>query len=465
MSLSNHTLDNLRMANLKLKIILIALVCFSLYFCVTVLGFNQIYTSQVFLPLHTNIEFFCVFVALCTFTVTWYSYLNNCSIYSYFIGLGLLAVGLIDLFHFYSYEGMPHIFAEACANHATLYHVIGRLLMSIIFLVSVFLYRKEFCFIKTRCRFYFLAITLALVFLVLITVSMNSPIYPVMYEPGIGLTQAKIFCEYLIITIFAASIIGYSFLYRKHMDVYLQLIISTLIISLFSELCFISYENVYDTSNLLGHIFRFASYVLIYVAIFLNNVKKPYIQLEAARAALENANNSLEENVQERTRDLQAANERLARAATHDYLTGAINRMEFANLFNQLTKDEGSIHSVIALDFDSFKKINDTYGHAIGDKCLKTFVQAAKSVIRPTDTVARFGGDEFMLLLPHTPREGAKVVGEKIRAHLSKVADPPFTISMGIAEWPKDGRKEKDLLTYADESLYTAKEKGKNQIV
>lgn len=465
MGLNNNTLDNLRMANLKLKVILISLVCFSLYLGVTLLDFNQTYSSNFFLPIHTNIEFFCVFVALCTFTVTWYSYLNNCSIYSYFMGHGLLAVGLIDLLHFYSYEGMPHIFANACANRATLYHLAGRFLLSLTFLASVFLYGKEFCFVKRRYRFYFLAITIALVIFILITVSLDSPFYPVMYLPDGGLTPVKIYCEYIIITLFIASIIGYALLYRKHMDVYLQFIISTLTISIFSELCFISYESIYDTANLLGHVFRFASYILIYVAIFLNNVKRPYQQLVATRTALESAKNSLEEKVQERTRELQKANERLAQAATHDYLTGAINRMEFTNRFNRITEKGGTIHSVIALDFDSFKKINDTFGHAIGDECLKTFVKAAQRVIRPTDSVARFGGDEFVLLLPDTPREGANVVGNKIRAHLAEVADPPFTISMGIAEWPKDGRKEKDLLAYADEALYTAKEKGKNRIV
>ncbi|ABO50789.1 diguanylate cyclase [Desulforamulus reducens MI-1] len=467
MGLSDHTLKKLRMANLRLKLIIISLICLALYMGVTLLGFNHSYSSAMFLTIHTNIEFFCVFVALGTFTVTWYSYLNNCSFYSYFIGLGLLAVGFIDLFHFYSYEGMPHIFANACANHATQYHVIGRILMALTFLTSIFFYKKEICFVKRHCRFYLLMATMSLVIFVLVTVSFNSSLYPVMYVKDVGLTQAKVFIEYAIIALLVAAVLGYLRLYRQHMDTYLQLIISTLTISIFSELCFISYGDVYDTLNLLGHLFRFASYVLIYVAIFLNNVKKPYLQLVATRSALENANNALEEKVQERTRELQEANDRLVQAVTHDFLTGAINRLEFTNRFNQL-KDmatEGTVHSVIALDFDSFKNINDTYGHGVGDECLKTFVQVTQEVIRPTDSVARFGGDEFMLLLPDTPREGARIVGEKIRNHLAKIANPPFTVSMGIAQWPNDGRKEKDLLAHADEALYVAKEKGKNQTV
>ena len=464
MGLTEITLQKLQMANLRLKMLIIIIICGSLLIANKFFSVYQNLSPDVFLPLHTNIEFFCVFVALCTFTVTWYSHLNNCSYYSYFIGLGLLAVGFIDLFHFYSYEGMPNIFSEACANRATLYHVIGRFIMAIVFLVSVFLYKKEWCPLS-RLRYYFLGATLAVVGLILLTVSLYPGMYPLMQTEQ-GLTHAKIICEYIIIAILVTAVIGHLWLYKKHLDNYLQLIIATLTISIFSELCFTSYESVYDTTNLLGHIFRFASYVIIYVAIFINNVKRPYLALVSAREELANANDILEDRVRQRTRDLQEANERLSKAATHDFLTGAINRMEFSNRFSMMVENskDGSLHSVIALDFDSFKKINDTFGHAVGDECLKTFVKAAQEVLRPTDTVARFGGDEFMVLLPNTPGTGARVAGEKIRTHLAEIADPPFTISMGIAEWPQNGRKEKDLLAYADEALYLAKAKGKNRV-
>ncbi|CCO09304.1 sensor domain-containing diguanylate cyclase [Desulforamulus hydrothermalis] len=465
MGITENTLEKLRMTNLGLKILLITLICSCFFMAVAWLGYNTVYQAEVFLPIHTNIEFFCVFVALSTFTVTWYSYLNNCSYYSYFIGLGLLAVGLIDLFHFYSYEGMPHIFSQACANKAMLFHLWGRLLLSVTFLASVFLYQKQLCFIK-RFRISMLAVALLVVGIVFATVTWFPHLYPPMLSSGQNHTHYKTIAEYLIIVVLLGAVWGHLRLYKKHMDGYLQLIIAILVILVFSELCFAAEYSSYDTLNLLGHIFRFASYILIYAAIFINNVKRPYLQLVAAREELARSNSLLEEKVQERTKDLQQANEKLTWAASHDFLTGAINRLEFSGRLKILLENSQpqDVHCVIAIDFDSFKKINDTYGHAVGDECLKTFVRAAREVLRPSDSVARFGGDEFVLLLPYTPRAGARVAGEKVRAHLAKIAAPPFTISMGIAAWPADGRKEKELLNSADQALYLAKEKGKNRV-
>ncbi|AEF94521.1 diguanylate cyclase [Desulfotomaculum nigrificans CO-1-SRB] len=464
MGLTEKTLNQLHMANLRLKILLVVVVCGALLMLTNLLGLG-IFTKETFLTAHTIIEFFCVFVALCIFTVTWYSYLNNCSYYSYFIGLGLMMVGFMDLLHFISYDGMPGLFVASDANTATLYHIMGRFIMACTFFISVFLYKKEFCS-NGRLRYLLLIISLALVSLIIATVTLAPNLYPLMYIKGHGLTQAKVVAEYLIIFLMFLGISGYLFLYQKKPDSYLELIICTLIICIFSELCYTSYESVYDSRNLLGHIFRFAAYVVLYLAIFVNNVKRPYLQLVEAREELAKANALLEEKVRQRTQDLQQANEKLAQAATVDFLTGAINRREFSRLFAELlAKNEPqAVHSVMALDFDSFKTINDTFGHAIGDECLKTFVQAAKDVIRPTDSVSRFGGDEFVLLLPYTPRAGAKIVAEKIRNRLKVIANPPFTISIGVAEWPKDGMTEKDLLASADQALYMAKEKGKNRV-
>lgn len=457
--------NKLKMANLWWKISLLTVLCLSLFGIVKILGSQYNLSEKNFLTIHINIEFFCVFVAFCFFTVTWHSYLRKSIYYSYFIGLGLLAVGFIDLFHLYAYKGMPVIFSSPCPNRATLYHIIARILMAFTFLFSLLLYNRELK-IGKRFRSFFLGITLGLVGLILVTVSLNPQLYPIMYIKGQGLTDIKIYSEYFIIVVLFLTTTGYICLYKKYMKPFLELIVLSLLLSIFSEICFTSYENVYATTNVLGHIFRFASYILIYVAFFIENVKKPYLDLCSVQEQLVSANQILEEKVRERTIELEKTMKELSQAAFYDALTGAANRQEFSNRFKILLNKslESDVHSVMAIDFDSFKTINDTYGHAKGDDCLKSFVKIALDIVHPTDTVARFGGDEFMLLLPYTPREGAKVVAEKIRNRLIEVADPPFTISIGVAQWPEDGRKEKELLAKADQSLYLAKEKGKNRV-
>jgi diguanylate cyclase (GGDEF)-like protein len=458
-------LRGLRISNFRWKVYLLIFLCLSYLIGVNKLASNYNLTATAFHTIHITIELFCIFVALCTFTVTSYSYMNNLSYHSYFIGLGLLAVGLIDWMHLFSYEGMPPtLFTTPCPNNATIFHIIGRTVMALTFLACLFLYDKRLK-ISGQMRFFSVVFTLGIVACILYTVTAIPDLYPTMCIQGQGLTLAKIYSEYAIILLLLLTIIGYGYLYQQVLNTYLELIILSLILFVFSELSFTFYDSIYGTVNVLGHLFRFASFCLIYAAIVINNVKRPYQQLIHVREELEKSHEILEQRVMERTRNLEQANKKLARAAIYDYLTGAVNRMEFSNRFKALTDNKSDvIHSVLAIDFDSFKKINDTYGHAVGDDCLKTFVNVAKKTICHNDTVSRFGGDEFMILLPNTPREGAKVVAKKIKNYLSKVANPPFTISVGIAEWPQDGKKEKDLLTSADQALYLAKEKGKNRI-
>ncbi len=457
--------NRLKIANLFWKISFLIVLCLSLFGMAKIMDPQYNLSEKTFLTIHINIEFFCVFVAFCFFTVTWYSYLTEKVYYSYFIGVGLLAVGFIDLFHLYAYKGMPNIFPSPCPNKATIFYVIGRIIMAITFLFSLLLYNRELKITK-QFRYFLLITTLGLIGLIIGTVSFYPYLYPAMYVEGQGLTDIKVYCEYFIIVVLFLTTVGYIYLYKKYMKSFLELIVLSLLLSIFSEICFISYENVYAITNVLGHVFRFTGYILLYVTFFMENVKKPYIDLYSIQEQLVSTNQILEEKVRERTLELEKAVEELARLAYCDALTGAANRQEFSNRLASLLNKSiaNDVHSVMAIDFDSFKTINDTYGHEKGDDCLKTFVDTALETVRPTDTVSRFGGDEFMLLLPYTTREGAKMVAEKIRKQLAKVANPSFTISIGIAQWPDDGKKEKELLAKADQQLYLAKEKGKNRI-
>lgn len=127
--------------------------------------------------------------------------------------------------------------------------------------------------------------------------------------------------------------------------------------------------------------------------------------------------------------------------------------------------------SVMVCDIDSFKRCNDTYGHTFGDLVLKEVAVVMMSCVRGIDIVARYGGDEFVIVLPETPGEGARIVAERIRKGVEDLVlhvdrqEIRVTISIGVASYPSDGPTKKDeLVAKADEALLKAKNTGKNRV-
>ncbi|ELM3618278.1 diguanylate cyclase [Aeromonas sobria] len=191
---------------------------------------------------------------------------------------------------------------------------------------------------------------------------------------------------------------------------------------------------------------------------------------------LELRNHSLAQLVAERTAELVRLNEALQQKveenrqlAETDALTGAASRYRLERALQLECERARRFHqpfTVIAMDVDNFKQINDSYGHHIGDQTLINVVARVRSHIREIDLLARWGGDEFMVLLPNTGREDALVVASKLQAWMA--IDPicphgPTTMSFGLAEYQLDEQKE-SLMVRADRALYQAKQLGKNQI-
>jgi len=125
----------------------------------------------------------------------------------------------------------------------------------------------------------------------------------------------------------------------------------------------------------------------------------------------------------------------------------------------------------VMLDIDHFKAVNDTYGHAIGDEVIKHVATMMKMGKRDADVVARFGGEEFVVLLPHVEIDGAMVIAERIRKKVEQTpcGEVHYTISMGVAELDAEAAKAGNLkpdslLNQADEALYAAKRIGRNRV-
>ncbi len=163
----------------------------------------------------------------------------------------------------------------------------------------------------------------------------------------------------------------------------------------------------------------------------------------------------------------------LQELASVDGLTGVNNRVYFHEKYKsdfQLAKSMGYCLSLVILDIDLFKKFNDTYGHLFGDVVLKSVAQTIKSSLRETDTIARFGGEEFVIILPHTSLKEAlervefyrhKIAGTVIKDNLIAAS---VTASFGIACYPETSVNEVDLIRDADNALYKAKESGRNNV-
>jgi len=152
--------------------------------------------------------------------------------------------------------------------------------------------------------------------------------------------------------------------------------------------------------------------------------------------------------------------------STTDPLTGAMNRRTLDEILQQWTSKKISF-SVIMLDLDHFKSINDTYGHAMGDEVLKFFVKIMKEGTREVDICCRYGGEEFVILLPETSIEEAFEMAESLRKTFEKTESPcgrPVTLSAGVASFPDTASRTSDLLDLADHALYEAKNSGRNRV-
>lgn len=185
--------------------------------------------------------------------------------------------------------------------------------------------------------------------------------------------------------------------------------------------------------------------------------------------ALRALNQELDERVRQRTAELERANRQLHVLSIHDDLTGLPNRRFAISALGALWAEaqrDGTPLSVLMVDADQFKPVNDTFGHAAGDATLRALAIRLQDAVRTSDIVCRLGGDEFLVICPRSPRNGAAQVADKILASCA-----PFllengsecwngALSIGIAEAGADMATPEDLLRAADAALYAAKRQG-----
>jgi diguanylate cyclase (GGDEF)-like protein len=154
-----------------------------------------------------------------------------------------------------------------------------------------------------------------------------------------------------------------------------------------------------------------------------------------------------------------------AQLAVKDGLTGLYNRRSFEQMitmqFSYLERHEIPF-SLLMIDIDNFKRYNDTNGHPAGDSLLKKAAEVFRNSVRDSDSVCRYGGEEFVIMLPQADKRIAQLIAERIRVQASVYL--PATVSIGLAAFPDDAKDQHAIVKKADEALYAAKQTGKNKV-
>lgn len=348
------------------------------------------------------------------------------------IGILYLYVSVIDYVHTLAYKGM-NIFPTWTANEPTQLWILGRLLQAI-GTFSIFYLGVE----RLKSRIFFIGTTIATVFGL---ISIVYGFFPDCFIEGKGLTKFKIAMEYVIILLSILTILKVKNKEKeneKHAEVcFCSDIKFSLYFLIAGELSFTLYTDVYGFFNFLGHVFKFFSYYMLLRGITIRSLIDPVNTVLV---------------------DLSSKNEELERIAYYDKLTGLHSRTFFEEIKNKhlsmidRTKQKSAL---IFIDVNNLKAINDTYGHKVGDEVLKFVGEMISKNIRAADIAARFGGDEFIIILPSSQVYDAALVAERIRNNI--ISKRPFQflvdISYGIGEFTSSEEyelafKSADMLLY-----------------
>ncbi len=180
---------------------------------------------------------------------------------------------------------------------------------------------------------------------------------------------------------------------------------------------------------------------------------------------LKRMNISVQTEVIRRVDQIEQSNRKLLEISKTDSMTRLyIKSAVLEKLKFLLQRSPQTSISLLMFDIDNFKDINDSFGHQVGDKCIKTLASLSMTSFSKDDILGRFGGDEFIVLLPGTSPVKAYAIADRFRLLVQSKSSPQLTISVGIANYPEDAKTSELLIDAADKALYTSKQKGRNLV-
>lgn len=407
-----------------------------------ILIFGVLYEVSLvnYLLYHTVIEFFAIFVGL-SLTLISITTINTSKNRLFTkIGLLYLFVSTVDFVHTLGYKGM-NIFPNWTANEPTQLWILGRSL-EVFGMFLLFPLR-----LRNKSNLYFISIAASMTFAGLLSIFFKK--FPDCLIEGSGLTPFKITMEYVLIALALAVVIDIQHLHHKTKEqrpcFCTQITISMLLTAL-GEFFFTLYTDVYGFFNFLGHASRFFSYYVLLHGLIVQSLIDPI-------------NTMLTE--------IKSQKEELERIAYYDTLTKLYSRSFFEEIVKkhlEIIERNKSSSTVVLIDVDTFKSINDTYGHKVGDRVLEFVGRSIAKAIRSSDIAARYGGDEFILILSESNSYNAVKAVQRIKNILSS-ENPfnfPVSISYGVAEFSGKSNYETALQS-ADISLYEMKRKKRTE--
>ena len=239
------------------------------------------------------------------------------------------------------------------------------------------------------------------------------------------------------------------------------------------EVQLVDFKQSIDSSRNLSELKSAVVSRLSFIKTVLENKRKDdSTRLELA----DQQTQKLQQNLHDMKGEIQTAWKRakaLERELLIDPLTGIYNRRAYDRRMEEELQRFQRYHrlfSLLIFDVDNFKRINDLYGHSIGDLCLKEIINRIKPVLRKSDFLARYGGEEFIVIVPETPAEGALEMAEKLRQtveqtkFIHKSDEVTITVSIGLTQTVPEDLTQDDIFTRADRALYNAKQAGRNRV-
>lgn len=272
----------------------------------------------------------------------------------------------------------------------------------------------------------------------------------------------KIVSTSLYVSLLAAGTIVDMFILRNVKDKKSILFWAMLLILFGGLVKWLEHSSFTVYASVLLNSLGFATFLLYFFKVGSGTLSE---KIDDAEKKVNAVNKNLDLEVKKRMFEVERSHEKLVNISKTDPLTKALNKAAiFEKIELMITTKSNSEFSILMFDIDKFKNVNDTLGHIAGDKCIKKLALIAGNCLRDIDFLGRFGGDEFLIILPGVSFLQARLIAERFRKKVDETEAPHFTISIGIACYPKDADTLKSLIAVADDGLYISKQKGRNAV-